>query len=191
MFGRRFAQKVRAIVISSSVAVVLSSIPSAANPWDIKGLWNIHAYRESSTMMDVSSTDLKWVSAPDDQTKNGLAFKFLSLYASCLNNTEVYYTITSQIGSGNSADPKLWYGLDDGSMSYLSDDERGGRDFVAVVHFAPGSWTMVQLYLTHYSSSDLAQYGFYFNASSANPQMNGCYYLEVSTNGTKQMVWHP
>jgi hypothetical protein len=167
--------------VTLGLALLLTSGTTFSSPGDISGLRVLRADRESSTGMKVSSGYLKWKYAADDLYKEGHIYKEIDLYATY---TESYVVIRSFRGS-SSADPKIWYD-NNGSMTYLSDDQGGDLNFVGIIHFAPGCYTMLPLYLTHYDPSDLASYDLTFEVYSCIPTgYPGFSCLRVNADNTK------
>ncbi len=115
------------------------------------------------------------------------------------NQGDVYLTVWSDKdneGGNPNTDPLLYFRFPGGSSyGWLSDDEGGNLNFKAVIHFNNNSnqWgksSGVYLYALHYPSNDLESYGIHCQYTEYDPQMHGCYYLELHDNDTYDFMWH-
>jgi hypothetical protein len=133
-----------------------------------------------------------WNYTGNEQVWEGKRYRELTL-RSDQYQTDLYVTVDSWLNGGENSDPMLYYEATDGSYQYLSDDEKGNRQFKAVIHFNKCTYSKVYLSLKflHYLSTDNGHYRVGVSSSVPDPGYKGVYYLEVYSDGSLQRVWHP
>lgn len=104
---------------------------------------------------------------------------------------ERWYYVNS-VASG-STDPKLWYKDGNGNWQSLSDDDGDGYNFKAVIHVRVQNTTSRKFYFQAGWYGDNAKDSYWFGITpyTSDPNISGCKYLEIYSDGTMSVVDHP